>query len=141
MPSIKYTATASLKSTGITPTTATSPAPVESITNSLSKVDQDATDSVENAHTINAGTTATALELGSISAGVALWIQSAAVVQVTLTQDLGAGPVDNIFKGTFFMLVGAYTAVKVANPSATAIEFGYTAIGDRPTIGGGVGIF
>jgi hypothetical protein len=141
MANFSYTTTATLALNGITPTTG--PALTDKVNGVYSGISTAVDDRLNETYTINASTTATALDLGKIVAGTALWIQTDGPLHVSLTQDLGAGPVVNIVRvEKFLMLESAFSAISVANPSATtAVHFSIIAPGNRLPVGGGPGVF
>jgi hypothetical protein len=100
-------------------------------------------DRINETFIVNANTIATAINLGKISTVRGLWLQCDGALLVTISQDLGAGPVDVTFKvETFLFIQSTVLGVKVANPSATtAVHMSIIVAGDRPAIGGGPGVF
>lgn len=145
MANLSYTATANLSVTGITPATATPPLPTSTlkINAQYTGTTSPADDRLDEVYTINASTPDTALNLGKIVSGEALWIQVDGPLHVTLTQDLGSGPVQNVIRvEDFLMLSSSYTAISVANPSATApVHLSVIVLGNRAAVGGGPGVF
>ena len=141
MANIAYSQTVTLDVTGITPTTGPKPAVIAKST--FSATAQESGDYYTNTLTINASTGVTVINIGKITAGKVLWIQSDGPLEVTMTQDLGAGDVDNVYLVRDFLMVNAdFTVLKLANPSATTgVQATVAVIGDRPAIGGGAGIF
>lgn len=140
MANLKYSASASVEITGITP--ASGPKPTVKDTATFSSGAVDVGDHVVETFVVNANTTATALGMGKISSGKAIWLEASAAIHLILTQDLGAGAVDNTYKiDKFAFLQAPFTAVKLANPSGTAVQVSVAILGDRPAVGAGAGIF
>lgn len=139
--SVAFTASANLSITGVTPDTG--PKPVVTATASFTSGATTVGDYISDTFVVNANTPATALDLGKISAGKIVWLETNGLAQVTITQDLGSGPEDvtmNVEK--LLVLQSGFTALKVANPSlTTAVRISVTVAGDRPAIGAGPGVF
>ena len=141
MANLTFSSTATLAVAGITP--GAGPASTLKVNAAFTGTATNADDRIAETFVINASTTATAIDMGKIVTGKALWIECDGPLHVTLTQDLGAGPVDHIVKVEKFMyLQSTFTAVKVANPSATtAVHISIIVAGDRVAVGGGPGVF
>jgi hypothetical protein len=88
---------------------------------------------------VNALTTTTALDLGGIVSGATVWIQTDLPITVTLTQNA----IDNdIVVDSFLMMNTTFTALKLANASATtAANINVVVVGSRVTNPGTPGIF
>ena len=142
MPNITYNQAASLAVSGITPTPTTAPKQSLVVTSSFAAQAESAGDYFENTFLVNANTPATAIALGKIVTGYVLWIQSSGSFHVTLTQDLGAGPVDNtVAVEDFFYSNTPFTALQITNPNGTAINVSIAVLGDRVAPGTGPGIY
>jgi hypothetical protein len=141
MANLSFTSSATLSITGITP--GAGPTSTISESGKFAGAATNADDRLVQPYTINASTTATSLDLGKIVSGLALWLEMDGPLHVSITQDLGAGPVVNTIKVDKFLLLGAgYTALSLANPSATtAVHLSLMAVGNRAPVGGGPGIF
>jgi hypothetical protein len=141
MANLSFSSTATLAVTGITP--GAGPTSTVKVNASFAGSATAADDRVAQTFTVNANTSATVVDLGKIVAGKALWVECDGPLHITLTQDLGAGPVDNIVKVKKFMYLDSdFTAIKVANPSATtAVHMSINVVGDRLPVGGGPGVF
>lgn len=135
---LSYSVNASLAVSGIIPTPAT--APTQSVTLSapyaINKLPAD--DYVANTYTINAGTTATALNLGKIAAGEVVMVTTTGTMMLTIVQASGS-PVVQV--DSFILLASGFTALSVANPGATAIYVNVDVIGDRVPVGTSPGVF
>lgn len=140
MANIKYTLTATFKAVGITP--AAGPKPAVDASYSFAPGAIDTGDYFSNTFVVNSGTTATAVSLGKITTGKSLIIETDQPIQVTLTQDLGAGPVDNVqLVNKFLMIDTEFTAVQIANAGGTSANIVLSAAGTRDAVGAGAGIF
>lgn len=140
MANLSYTASANVTVAGITP--ASGPKSTITEASPFNSGATDADDSHCEPYTINAGTTATAINLGKIATGLLVEIQTTGSILVTLTQDQGAGPVDTVLKvDTFLMLESGFTALKLANTGGTAVYVSVTVLGNRIPLGGGPGIY
>jgi hypothetical protein len=141
MANLTFTSSATLSISGITP--GAGPYSTIKETSQFAGASTNADDRLVQPYTINASTTATALDLGKIATGLALWMEMDGPLHVSLTQDLGAGPVVNTIKvEKFLFLSSGYTAISIANPSATtAVHLSLAAVGNRVAVGGGPGIF
>lgn len=141
MANLSYTPSATLAITGMTP--GAGPTSTVKVNAAFNGTAAAADDRLAETFTINASTTATAINLGKITAGKALWLECDGPLLVTIEQDLGAGPVDVVFKlDKFVYLQSGFTNLKVANPSATtAVHLSAIVLGDRPAVGGGPGVF
>lgn len=140
MPNIGFTATANVDITGLTPATGPKPSvkASSSFTSGLTATD----DYVVQTFVVNATTTATAINLGKISAGAFVMVQSSGPIRVIVSQDLGAGPVDiETIVDSFYMMKSGFLGLKIANPGATAQQVSIAIAGARPTVGVGPGIF
>ena len=135
---LSYSVTASLAVSGITPTPAT--APTQSVTLSAPYVTNKlpADDYVANTYTINAGTTATALDLGKIAAGEVVMITTTGTIMLTIVQP-GGSPIVQV--DSFILLASGFTGLSVANPGGTAVYVNVDIIGDRIPVGTGPGVF
>ena len=137
---MQFAGSASLSITGTTPPTGPTENVAVAVNYSSGNVDAD--DKLDAAYTVNAGTTATAVDLGKLIALTMLWIQTNNPIVVTVTQDLGAGLVDISMKvESFLMLPATITGLKLANPYATSAKVALVAAGNRAPIGAGAGIF
>ena len=88
---------------------------------------------------VNPLTTATALDLGDIVTGATVWIQTDSPITVTLTQNAVDNDVD---LDSFMMMNTSFTAIKLANASATvAANINVVVVGDRAVNPGTPGIF
>lgn len=137
---MQYTATASLSINGITPLTG----PTENVAVSVnySSGILQADDSMEEVYTINANTPDTAIDMGLIVTGKAIWIQTNSPVILSLQQDLGAGPVWNkTLVSSMVLLPVTFTGVRLANAQGTAAKVALALAGDRAAVGGGPGIY
>lgn len=142
MASASYTATANVSVSGITPAVATDPKPTIGVTAAFNSGASPADDYLSETYTINAATTATAVNLGKISAGLLLSVQTTGPILLTVTQDQGAGPVDVIMQvDTFMMLESGFLGLKFANPGASAVKVSLTVLGNRPTNTNAPGVF
>ena len=141
MANLSFSSTATLTINGITP--ADGPTSTIRESASFTGAATSADDRMVQTFVINASTTATALDLGKITSGQALWVQVDGPLHVTVTQDLGAGPVDAVVRVESFMFLNSeFLALKVANPSATtAVRLSIAVVGDRDAVGGGPGVF
>lgn len=141
MASFSFSSSATLAISGITP--AAGPTSVDKVNAAFSGASASCDDRLSHTFTINANTTDTALDLGMIVSGKILWVECDGPLIVSMTQDLGAGPVVNVQKVDRFLLAQtAFTTVSVANPSATtAVHLSIIVAGDRVAVGGGPGVF
>ncbi len=137
---MQFTGSASLSVNGITP--ATGPTENVAVSVNYSSGILQADDCMEEVYTINANTPATAIDMGKIVTGKAIWLQTSSPVILTLTQDLGAGPVDNdILVSSMVMLPAVFTGVQLANALGTSAKIALVIVGDRAAVGGGPGIY
>lgn len=141
MANFTFTPSAGLSVTGITPSTG--PTSTDKITSSFAGAAVNSDDRHAAVYVVNASTGATAIDLGKIVTGKALWLECDGPLHVTLTQDLGAGPVDAIVRvEKFILLQSNLLGVKVANPNATtAVRMSIVVPGDRIPVGSGAGVF
>jgi hypothetical protein len=140
MANLQYTASSNLSISGITP--ASGPKPTVAITAAFTSGGVAVGDYVSDTFVVNGTTTATAFDMGNIVTGKAIWFEASAPLSLILTQDLGAGPVDVEVKvDKFIFLQATFTAVKVANPGATAVNVSLSIMGDRVAVGAGPGVF
>ena len=141
MASFSLSSTATLAISGITP--AAGPTTSDKVNGAYTGTPITVDDRLDEVYTINANTPDTLLSLGKIVASEALWLETDGPLNVTLTQDLGAGPVDCPMRvSKFILLQSPFTAIKVANPSATtAVHFSVVVGGNRIPVGGGPGVF
>ena len=104
----------------------------------LQVISASAGDYLAETYQVDPSTTATALNLGKITTGRVLWLQTDIPVKLTLTQT--AGDV-TLLVDSFLMTNSTFTAAKLANASSTAIANVAVAIlGDR-VAPSGPGIF
>ena len=137
MANIAYKPSAGLQITGITPDSG--PKPTLNVAASFNGSTYEAGDYLAETFTINASTTATAINLGKIVTGAYLWIETNGLLVVTITQD--STPRD-IRVENLLVIKSPFTALSVANPSsATAVKMSVVVAGDRTTIGTGPGVF
>jgi hypothetical protein len=141
MANFSFSASASLGISGITP--AAGPTSTDKVNATFTGAAGTADDRLAQTFTVNASTTATAIDMGKIVSGKALWIESDGALLVSITQDQGAGPIVNVVKVDKFLYIQSiFTAVSVANPSATtAVHLSIVVAGDRIPVGGGAGVF
>ena len=136
MANLAYTASATLNITGIVP--AEGPTSTIKIGSAYSGVSTPADDWLSETYVVNAGTVATAINLGKIVTGQMLWVQCNGPLNITLTTALG----DVILPvASFIMLQTPFTALKLANAGADAVEVSVTVCGARTPVGTGPGIF
>lgn len=142
MANFTFSASANLKLTGITPL-AGPPLLDKGDLNFVTTMPIAVDDKAGNTFTVNANTTATSLDLGSIVAGEALLLLTDGPLVLTLTQDFGSGPVtQNTLVNTLYMLQSSFSAISIANPSlTTAVHVAFLVAGDRIPVGTGPGVF
>ena len=141
MAEISYVPTAGITINGIVKT---SPIPTSVLkgTGTFGPGALDATDEMQRPYLVNAGTTKTALDLGKIVTCKGLWLQCDGALDIYLTQDFGAGAVENKIRlESFIYLQSTILAVSVANTGATARNLHIIAVGDRLAAGTGPGLF
>lgn len=127
---MKLTASASLSVNGSTPSSG--PSENVSIAVNFSSGALDVDDSLDENYIINAGTTATAVNMVKIVTGKILWLQTSSPIEVTITTDLGAGPVDVVLPvETMLLWPGTFTGLKMANSQATAAKVAMVIAGNR----------
>lgn len=137
---LSYTASGNVSITGITPVAG--PKPTITVAAAFNSGATDADDNLTETYTVNAGTTATAIDLGYIATGLLVSINTTGPLLVTITQDQGSGPVDVTWKvDTFLLLESGFTALQLANAGGTAVNVSLTVIGNRIPLGTGPGIF
>jgi hypothetical protein len=140
MSNVSYTLTSNFSAKGLTP--GDGPKSTTDVSHNFAPGAVATDDYFSNVFTVNAGTTNAVISLGKISTGKALVIEVDGDLHVTLTQDLGAGPVDNVFLVKRLLVIDSdFTAVKVTNPGGTAVLMSMDAAGTRPAVGGGPGVF
>jgi hypothetical protein len=140
MANISFTATANVAIAGITP--AAGPKPTVTVSSSFNSGATPADDYFSDTFVINAGTTATAINLGKINAGLFMMISTSGPIRVIISQDLGAGPVDiETAVDSFYAIETGFLGLKLANPGGTAQQVSISIAGNRPAVGGGAGIF
>jgi len=141
MANLSYTATASLNISGITPDAG--PTSTVNDAGSYTSSAVEAGDREVRTYVVNAATTpAVALDMGKITAGKALWLESDGALDVSLTQDFGAGAVVNkIRMEKFLYLESPFTVVAVENNGGTAVNLSYMVVGDRDAVGVGGGVY
>ena len=135
---LSYSVSASLAVSGITPTPATAPTQSLTISAPYAVTKQPVDDYVADTYTINANTTATALNLGKIAAGEVLQISTTGTMMLTIVQ-AGGSPVVQV--DDFILLSSAFTGLSVANPGSTAIYVSVSVLGNRPAVGTTPGVF
>ena len=135
---LTYSATANLAIKGIVPTPVSAPTQAVNISAPYASGSLYADDRVAETYTINASTTATALNLGKISAGLLVMITTTGPLMLTIAQTAGS-PVVEV--DSFIMLASGFTGLSVANTGGTAIYVTVTVLGNRPVVGGGAGVF
>lgn len=142
MANLSFTATGNVSITGITPTPATAPKPTISVAAAFNSGATNADDYLSDTYTVNAGTTATAVNLGKISAGLLLAVQTTGTVLLTITQDQGSGPVDIVLQvDSYILLESGFSALKIANAGATAVQVSISVVGNRPANSNAPGVF
>jgi hypothetical protein len=140
MANISFTATANVAIAGITP--AAGPKPTVSVSSSFNSGATAADDYFSDTFVINAGTTATAVNLGKIVAGMLLKISTSGPIRVIISQDLGAGPVDiETAIDSFYMIESGFLGLQLANPGATSQQVSISVAGNRVAVGVGPGVF
>jgi len=141
MADLSFTATAGLSVNGISKATGI-PTSVLKGTGTFAPGAVDASDTIEKTFVVNASTTKTAIDIDKITAGKLLWVETDKAVEVYVTQDFGVGPVEGKFYvSKFLLLQSAYSAVAVANTGGTAANISVMAVGDKPVVGTGPGVF
>lgn len=132
---ITYNQNASMDVKGITPLAGSGISLLASP--ELRVISAPAGDYLAETYQVDHSTTATALDLGKITTGRTLWVQTDIPIVVTLTQTAGsvALTVDN-----FLMTNATFTAVSLTNASATATaNVAIVVLGDRnPPSGPGI---
>lgn len=140
MANLQYVASANLDVSGITPTSG--PKPSLKVSSVYTSGGVAVGDHIADTFVVNGSTPATAIDLGELVTGKAVWIEASAPIHLILTQDLGAGPVDITYPIDKFMFSQTtFTAVKLANPTAVAINVSIAVMGDRAAVGVGPGIY
>ena len=140
MAKISYNPSASLNMRGITPAAG----PGSTLTNlqSFNGTARAADDQHSRSFIVNAATVDAVVNMGPIATGKIIMIEVDAPISIKITQDFGAGPVENsILIGKFLMLESDFTVVKVSNSGGDAVNMMISIVGDRVAVGGGGGLF